>query len=138
MTAPDPAQNAESVVPFRVPACSRHPRNRWWCRPCQRDVARQFGDVYDAFWRSNQRYNELADRLEAEWESPDHDWRAEASGLAYMICQIRDDYLFAKQSMGCEGDSEILASAILNAYRWVDGPLRTYFESTHIDGTSGE
>lgn len=126
-----PQQHGDLARPaFRLATCPRHPRNRWWCRKCQRQVALSYEKVYDAFWRSNQRYNELADRLEASWETPAHDWRAESSGLAYMICQIHDDYIFAKEGLG--GDSEFLANAIFNAYRWVDGPFRTYF-----DGSSG-
>lgn len=60
-----------------------------------------------------------------------YDWKAEASGLAYMICEIRDRYLWAKEHTG--GDSELLASSIFNAYRWVDGPLREIFESERTD-----
>ncbi len=49
------------------------------------------------------------------------DWRAEAGGLAYMIRTIHDRYVEAKRDMG--GDSELLASAIVNANRYVRGPL---------------
>lgn len=64
-----------------------------------------------------------------------HDWKAEASGLAYMICEIRDRYLQAKEGLG--GDSELLASSIFNAYKWVDGPLREYWEAEQCDGPEG-
>lgn len=66
----------------------------------------------------------------------DHDWKAEASGLAYMICQIHDDYAYAKASLG--GDSEFLANSIWNAFTWVDGPLRTYYEAAQTDGPGSE
>ena len=51
-----------------------------------------------------------------------HDWKAEAAGLAYMICQIRDRYVMAKECMG--GDSELLESSIYQAFAYVDGPMR--------------
>ena len=63
-----------------------------------------------------------------------HDWRAEASGLAWMICEIHDKYLFSKQ-LG--GDSEFLANAIQQAYSWVDGPLREFYETAQDDGDIG-
>lgn len=65
-------------------------------------------------------------------ESVTHDWKAEASGLAYMICQIHDRYLQAKQHLG--GDSELLASSIHSAYKWVDGPMREIWEAEQSDG----
>lgn len=60
-----------------------------------------------------------------------HDWKAEASGLAYMICEIHDRYLQAKQHLG--GDSELLASSIFNAFKWVDGPMREIWERERTD-----
>lgn len=50
------------------------------------------------------------------------DWRAEARGLGYMIRQIAQRYRQAKNDLG--GDSELLASSILQSDAYVDGPLR--------------
>lgn len=72
----------------------------------------------------------MSNDLNAESEA--HDWKAEASGLAYMICQIHDRYLQAKEHLG--GDSELLASSIFEAFKWVDGPMRAYWEADHSDG----
>lgn len=54
-------------------------------------------------------------------ESVAHDWKAECSGLAYMITEIADQYRLAKAHYG--GDSEFLANRILEADRYVNGPL---------------
>lgn len=85
----------------------------------------------DLLAKSAQDINLALERMNRT-DFSDHDWRAEASGLAYMICQIHHDYLFAKEAFG--GDSEFLANAIQQAYRWVDGPLRDYYEATQSDG----
>lgn len=50
------------------------------------------------------------------------DWLAECRGLAYMILDIKAQYLLAKREMG--GDSEFLADRILGYAEYVDGPLR--------------
>lgn len=55
-----------------------------------------------------------------------HDWKAEASGLALMILNIRDNYRFAQRSLG--GDSEFLAGSIHQAAAYVDGPMRELFD----------
>jgi hypothetical protein len=62
-----------------------------------------------------------------------HDWRAEASGLAWMIGNIATLYRQAKSGLG--GDSELLASAIHNAERYVDGPMLERWQSEHFDGS---
>lgn len=66
----------------------------------------------------------------------ERDWKEEARGLGYMILQIERDYRQAKGSLG--GDSELLASSIIGATAYVDGPLREAFaaESAAL-GTQG-
>lgn len=65
-------------------------------------------------------------------ESVAHDWKAEASGLAYMICQIAKEYRYAKAKLG--GDSEFLASAIFQAEKYCDGPMLDHWHAEQTDG----
>lgn len=90
----------------------------------------------------NQRLRDLLEQTTADLETTlermastdpsDHDWRAEASGLAWMICDIHARYLFAKELTG--GDSELLASSIHEAERWVNGPMLEYYEAGETNG----
>lgn len=67
----------------------------------------------------------------------DHDWEAEARGLAYMILTISSDYralnvgddgeLLAVRKRDLGGDSELLRSAVISAEGWVTGTLSAVF-----------
>lgn len=59
----------------------------------------------------------LVDELIAESSDDGHDWFTEARGLAWMILNIHkqwDDW----------GDGELFRSALYEAHKYVDGPLR--------------
>ena len=54
-----------------------------------------------------------------------HEWVDECRGLGYMILTIHSRYLNAKNT---GGDDELLMSAIEQAAKYVDGPLRDKLE----------
>lgn len=76
----------------------------------------------------------MSEQQRAEDVAPD--WLAECRGLAYMILDIKAQYLQAKECMG--GDSEFLADRILNYARYVDGPLRDKVEAARNDGDADD
>lgn len=145
--ASEPRYNAESVAVPEPPKKVRSTRRQLRRANNQKGrLLEEQGLEIRRLKAENQRLRDLFDKNSEDLrqalermsrnDSSDHDWRAEASGLAWMICEIRDEYLFAREALG--GDSEFLYNAIWQAYGWVDGPLRDYFESTRNDGQAHE
>lgn len=72
----------------------------------------------------NESRPRVVDPVDPAPTAAESEWRAEASGLAYMICQIADRY---RQAKHLGGDSELLASAIFQSEQYVNGPMLERF-----------
>jgi hypothetical protein len=59
-------------------------------------------------------------------EVTEPDWKAECRGLGWRILDIKEQYMEAHAHLG--GNSEILASAVIQSAKYVDGPLRAMLD----------